>query len=67
MHLDEIIKQCGLGTFGKVFLARDHKRDEQVAIKVVRNIRRYIESAKIEADILQVCMLFCIKYISLYL
>jgi dual-specificity kinase len=54
MNSDEVIRQCGLGTFGKVFLARDRKRDEQVAIKVVRSIERYIDSAKIEADILQV-------------
>jgi len=51
----KLVKKIGLGTFGKVFQCVDTKdRDHSnVAIKVVRNVKRYIESAKIEADILQ--------------
>jgi serine/threonine protein kinase len=44
--------QCGIGTFGKVYLALDSKKNDYVAIKVVRKIKRYVESAKIEADVL---------------
>ncbi len=32
----EIISQCGEGTFGKVYKARDISRDEVVALKMVR-------------------------------
>lgn len=43
----------GTGTFGKVLYAEDHKHGDYVALKVVRKIDRYIDSAKIEADILR--------------
>lgn len=47
-----IIRQVGLGTFGRVLECRDRRfRDELVAIKVVRDIQRYKDSARIEADI----------------
>lgn len=49
---DEVQKELGTGTFGKVFLCKDQKYNDYVAIKVVRSIKRYVESAKIEADIL---------------
>lgn len=42
----------GKGTFGKVFRCRDWKYNDVVAIKVVRQIERYVDSAKIEASIL---------------
>jgi len=42
----------GMGTFGRVVQCVDRKRERKVAIKVVRNIKRYTESAQIEADIL---------------
>lgn len=46
-------KLLGDGTFGRVLLASDRSEDGQrVAIKVIRDIKRYIENAKIEADIL---------------
>jgi len=73
----KLVKDVGLGTFGRVVqaidlnLARDVTRDERqnhrdrkdrkakikmedsVAIKIVRNVKRYHESALIEADILK--------------
>lgn len=49
----EIISQCGVGTFGKVYACKDTKKDRIVALKVVRKIKRYTASAKIEADILR--------------
>ena len=59
----------GVGTFGKVFECVDQKYEDIVALKVVRKIQRYVESAKIEADILvDVCRRqkidesdFCVK------
>ena len=41
-----------MGTFGKVFHCDDAKYGDRVALKVVRSIPKYIDSAKIEADIL---------------
>jgi serine/threonine protein kinase len=48
----EIMDELGKGTFGKVFRCRDLKHKDVVAIKVIRKISRYIDSAKIEASIL---------------
>ena len=42
-----------MGTFGRVLECCHSKTKERVAIKVVRRIRKYTESAAIEADILQ--------------
>ena len=42
----------GKGTFGKVFKCYDSKHKDWVAIKIVRKINRYIDSAIIESDIL---------------
>lgn len=50
--IDEIEKELGKGTFGKVFQCYDHKYKDIVALKVVRSIKRYIKSAEIEAAIL---------------
>lgn len=50
--IDEVKKELGKGTFGKVFGCKDLKHNDSVAIKVVRSIKRYVESAKIESDIL---------------
>lgn len=47
-----IEKELGTGTFGKVFYCLDKKYNDYVALKVVRSIERYIDSAKIEAKIL---------------
>ncbi len=47
------MKQCGLGTFGKVFTCEDRKTKCRVAVKVIRGIKRYAESAEIEASIIR--------------
>jgi len=44
-----IVRDVGLGTFGRV--VECSKGDSRVAIKIVRNVRRYYDSALIEADI----------------
>lgn len=48
-----MLKLLGDGTFGRVLLAQDQRHNRQVAIKVIRDVKRYVENAKIEADILQ--------------
>jgi serine/threonine protein kinase len=50
-----VIKEVGVGTFGRVLECFDLDDDgrRKVAIKVVRNIKRYTESASIEAQILK--------------
>lgn len=45
--------QAGVGTFGKVMMCHDTHMRRDVAIKVVRRIRKYTESARIEAEILE--------------
>lgn len=51
-YSDSITEELGKGTFGKVFKCFDSKYNETVALKVVRNIKKYIESAEIEAKYL---------------
>lgn len=48
----EVGEVLGRGTFGKVFDCFDRKRRRRVAVKVVRRVPRYLEAARIEADIL---------------
>jgi serine/threonine protein kinase len=43
----------GKGTFGKVFIAWDSKYQERVALKIVRDVPKYYESACVEAHILR--------------
>ena len=45
-----IIRDVGLGTFGRV-VECSRGETSRVAIKIVRNVRRYYDSALIEADI----------------
>jgi serine/threonine protein kinase len=49
---DEVVREVGVGTFGRVVECVDRKRSLQVAVKVVRCVKKYTESAKIEAEIL---------------
>lgn len=48
----EILQLLGDGTFGRVVLANDSTSQRQVAIKIIRDVKRYAENAQIEADIL---------------
>ena len=47
------IRQGGKGTFGLVLLCEDEKYKKLVAVKVVRKIRKYLESARAESCILR--------------
>lgn len=44
---DKIIREAGLGTFGRVLECLDKQRNIIVAIKVVRQVDKYSESAKV--------------------
>jgi dual-specificity kinase len=46
-------KLLGDGTFGRVLGCQDEREWKNVAIKVIRDVERYIENAKIEAGILK--------------
>lgn len=54
-----ILQEVGVGTFGRVVECLDlrrskrDRREEVVAIKIVRDVKRYYESALIEADIVE--------------
>lgn len=50
--IDEICNIAGEGTFGRVYECKDKVEDIVVAVKVVRSVERYTESAQIEAEIL---------------
>lgn len=48
----EIRSILGEGTFGKVLLCKDCDSQKRYAIKVIRNIQRYRDAAKLEIDAL---------------
>lgn len=45
----KILREAGVGTFGRVLECVDKKRNEIVAIKVVRKVDKYTESAKVSS------------------
>jgi len=47
-----VTRLLGDGTFGRVLLTRDEKKGKEIAIKVIREIPKYIRNAKREAEIL---------------
>merc|ERR550532_1978258 len=50
----KLVRLLGDGTFGRVLLAHDRQADgREVAVKVIRDVKRYLENAQIEADILK--------------
>ena len=56
-HLDyryEIVDTLGKGAFGKVLKCYDHRESAQVAVKVIRNARRFHRQVQIELQILQI-------------
>ncbi|KAK3087855.1 hypothetical protein FSP39_011544, partial [Pinctada imbricata] len=48
----EIVEVIGKGSFGHVIRAFDHKRDMDIAIKVIRNKKRFHHQALVEVKIL---------------
>ncbi|KAL7857965.1 hypothetical protein AOLI_G00180670 [Acnodon oligacanthus] len=48
----ELLDMIGKGSFGQVFKCLDHKTNEMLAIKVIRNKRRFHHQAMVELKIL---------------
>lgn len=49
----KVSKCLGDGTFGRVLMAEDTKKGRQVAVKVIREVDKYVRNAKREAEILR--------------
>ena len=49
----QITKLVGQGTFARVFNALDYKYDENVALKIVRCVKKYTLSRHVEVSILR--------------
>ncbi|XP_022243053.1 dual specificity tyrosine-phosphorylation-regulated kinase 2-like [Limulus polyphemus] len=49
----EILEVIGKGSFGQVIRALDHKTNQQVAVKIIRNKKRFHQQALIEVRILE--------------
>ena len=49
----EVIKILGSGSFGQVILAKDHKKNQECAIKIIRNKTRFHQQALVEVEILK--------------
>ncbi|OVA20834.1 Protein kinase domain [Macleaya cordata] len=49
----KIHSKMGEGTFGQVLECWDKERNEMVAIKIIRSIKKYREAAMIEIDVLE--------------
>eukprot|EP01138_Halocafeteria_seosinensis_P016359 gb/GECG01016690.1/.p1 GENE.gb/GECG01016690.1/~~gb/GECG01016690.1/.p1 ORF type:complete len:656 (+),score=71.87 gb/GECG01016690.1/:1-1968(+) len=48
----EVLTKLGSGSFGQVAECRDHKDDSKVAVKIIRNKRRFHKQAKVEVQLL---------------
>ncbi|KAF0291055.1 Dual specificity protein kinase CLK2 [Amphibalanus amphitrite] len=48
-----ILSTLGEGTFGKVVQVRDSQRDRVSALKIIKNIDKYREAAKLEINVLE--------------
>lgn len=49
----KIYGTLGEGTFGKVVEVRDTKQDETLALKIIKNVEKYREAAKLEINVLE--------------
>ncbi|CAE1301254.1 DYRK2_3_4 [Acanthosepion pharaonis] len=49
----EIIEVLGKGSFGQVVKAFDHRTNEEIAIKIIRNKKRFHQQAHVEVKILE--------------
>ncbi|KAG8427296.1 serine threonine protein kinase CMGC group [Metarhizium acridum] len=48
----KITRLLGQGTFGKVVQAHDRKRNEAVAVKIIRSVQKYRDASRIELRVL---------------
>ena len=47
-----IISTLGEGTFGKVLQVQDLYKNRAVALKIIKNVKKYREAAKLEINVL---------------
>ncbi|CAG9854197.1 unnamed protein product [Phyllotreta striolata] len=64
----KILGTLGEGTFGKVVKVQDIKKDCQRALKIIKNVEKYREAAKLEINVLEElahkdpeCVNLCVK------
>jgi len=50
---DEILHTLGEGTFGKVVACKDNQTGQKIALKIIKNIEKYREAAKLEINVLE--------------
>ena len=48
----EVKRSLGKGAFGNVILCKDHKHNKNTALKIIKDIPRFVKAAKNEIDIL---------------
>ena len=48
----KIISELGEGTFGKVVKCEDLYKGRMIAIKIIKNVKKYREAAKLEINVL---------------
>ena len=49
----EVLEPLGRGSFGQVLKVLDHKTKEMLALKIIRNKKRFVQQATVEARILK--------------
>lgn len=55
----EVLEILGKGTFGQVVRCRDHKARREIALKIIRNKKRFYQQGCIEVKILSHCASQC--------
>ena len=48
----KILAELGEGTFGKVVKCEDLKKEKILAIKIIKNVKKYRDAAKLEINVL---------------
>ncbi len=50
---DKILATLGEGTFGKVVKCKELNSDKIIALKIIKNVDKYREAAKLEVNVLE--------------
>merc|ERR1712226_358643 len=51
----KVLGSLGEGTFGKVLKVLDLPSNQQIALKIIKNVKKYREAAKLEINVLTNC------------